>query len=96
MAYYHHEVYKKEHSVLHFIPKIRHSLCTALFLPPTTKSIKSDKMETERKSASQHSKNLFFINIKSFSIKEVNLSTKGHRHILKGQSKNEKLLKKLL
>ena len=24
----------------------------------------------------------------------MNLSTKGHRHILKGQSKNEKLLKK--
>ena len=28
------------------------------------------------------------------AIKEVNLSTKGYRHILKGQSKNEKLLKK--
>ena len=51
-------------------------------------------METERKSASEHSKTLFFVNIKNISIKEVNLSTKGHRHILKGQSKNEKLLKK--
>ena len=39
-------------------------------------------------------KNSFLVNIKSISIKEVNLSTKGHRHILKGQSKNEKLLKK--
>ena len=50
-------------------------------------------METESKSASQHSKTLFFINIKSISVKEVNLSTKGHRHILKDQSKNKKLLK---
>ena len=51
-------------------------------------------METGSKSASKHSKTLFFVNIKSISIKEVNLSTKGHRHILKGQSKNVKLLKK--
>ena len=41
-------------------------------------------------------KNSFFVNLKSISIKEGNLSTKGHRHILKGLSKNEKLLKKLL
>ena len=40
-------------------------------------------------------KNSFFINIKSISIKEVKLSTKGHMHILIGQSKNEKLLKNL-
>ena len=81
-------------SVLHLIRKIRdqHSSCTALFLTPISNSIKSDKMETESKSASQHS-NLFFVNIKSISTKEVNLSTKRHRHILKGQSKNESLLK---
>ena len=85
-------------SVLHLIRKIRdqHSSCTALFLTPISNSIKSDKMETGSKSASHHSKNLFFVNIKSVSTKEVNLSTKRHRHILKGQSKNEKLLKKLL
>ena len=77
-----------------FIPKTRHSLCTALFLTLTTNSIKSDKLETESKSASEHSKTLFSINIKRISIKGVNLSTKGHRHILKGQSTNEKLLKK--
>ena len=75
-------------------PMTRHTLCTALFLTLTTNSIKSGKMETGSKSASKHSKTLFFVNIKSISIKEVNLSTKGHRHILKGQSKNEKLLKK--
>ena len=57
--------------------------------------MKSGKMEKEWKSASEHSKTLS-VNIKSISIKEVNLSTKGHRHILNGQSKNEKLLKKLL
>ena len=57
---------------------------------------RSNKMETESKSASHHSKNLFFVNVKSVSTKEVNLSTKRHRHILKGQSKNDKLLKKLL
>ena len=96
MAYYHQEVYKNEHSVLHFIPKIRYSLSTALFLTPTTNSIKSDKMETKSKSASKHSKNPFFVNIKRISIKEVNLSTKGHKHNLKGQTKNEKLFKKLL
>ena len=85
-------------SVLHLIRKIRdqHSSCTALFLTPISNSIKSDKMETESKSASHHSKNLFFVNIKSVSTKEVNLSTKRHRHILKGQSKNEKLLKTIL
>ena len=77
-----------------FIPKTRHSLCTALFLTLTTNSIKSHKMEAESKSASEHSKILFFINTKIISIKEVNLSTKGHRHILKSQSTNEKLLKK--
>ena len=66
------------------------------FLTPISNSIKSDKMETERKSASQHSKIFFFVNIKSISTKEVNLSTKRHRHILKGLSKNEKLLKILL
>ena len=37
-------------------------------------------------------KKSFFVNIKSISIEEVNLSTKRHRHILKGQSKNDKLL----
>ena len=85
-------------SVLHLIRKIRdqHSSCTALFLTPISNSIKSDKMETESKSTSHHSKNLFFVNIKSVSTKEVNLLTKRHRHILKGQSKNKKLLKKLL
>ena len=36
----------------------------------------------------------FFVNIKTTSIKEVNQSAKGLRHILKDQSKNEKLLKK--
>ena len=79
-------------SVLHMIRKIRdqHSSCTALFLTPISNSIKSDKMETESKSASHHSKKNFFVNIKSVSTKEVNLSTKRHRHILKGQSKNEK------
>ena len=77
-----------------FIPKTRHSLWTALFLTLTTNSIKSHKMEAESKSASEHSKTLFFINTKIISIKEVNLSTKGHRHILKSQSTNEKLLKK--
>ena len=45
-------------------------------------------METESKSASDPSKT-FLINIKSISIKEVKLSTKGHMHILIGQSKNE-------
>ena len=35
-----------------------------------------------------------FVNIKTTSIKEVNQSAKGLRHILKDQSKNEKLLKK--
>ena len=95
MAYYHQEVYKNEHSVLHFISKIRHSLSTALFLTPTTNSIKSeDKMETKSKSASKHSNNPFFVNIKRISIKEVNLSTKEHKHNLKGQSKNAKLFKK--
>ena len=79
----------------HFIPKIGYSLCAALFLTPTTNSINSDKIETESKSASEHSKNLFFVNFKSISIKEADLSTKGHRHILKSQSKNEKLLKNL-
>ena len=85
-------------SVLHLIRKIRdqHSSCTALFLTPISNSIKSYKMETESKSASHHSKNLFFVNIKSVSTKDVNLSTKRHRHILKGQSKNEKLLKTIL
>ena len=39
-------------------------------------------------------KKSFFVNIMTNAIKEVNLSTKGYRHILKGQSKNEKLLKK--
>ena len=67
-------------------------------LTPISNSIKWDKMETESKSASQHSKIFFFVNIKikSISTKEVNLSTKQHSHILKGLSKNEKLLKKLL
>ena len=89
MAYYHQEVYKNEHSVLNFIPKIRNSLWTALFMTPTPKSIKSDKMEMQSKSASQHKKKkYFFVNTKSIPIKEKNLSTKGHRHILKGQSKN--------
>ena len=37
-------------------------------------------METENKSALEHSKTLFFINIKSISIKEVNLSTKGQAY----------------
>ena len=81
---------------IHFIPKTRHSLCTALFLTPSTNSIKSGKMETESESASEHSKAFFFVNIKGISIKKVNLSIKGYRHILKGQLKNEKLLKKLL
>ena len=45
---------------IYFIPKNRYSLCTALFLTPTTNSIKSSKMETESKSASEHSKSLFF------------------------------------
>ena len=78
-------------SVLHLIRKIRdqHSSCTALFLTPISNSIKSDKMETESKSASHHSKNIFFVNVRSVSTKEVNLSTKRHRHILKGQSKSE-------
>ena len=49
-------------------------------------------MGTESKSASEPSKT-FLINIKSISIKEVKLSTKGHMHILIGQSKNEKLSK---
>ena len=75
------------HGLYISFPMTRHSLCTALFMTPTTNSIKSGKMETESKSASEHSKTLFFVNIKSISIKEVNLSTKGHRHILKGQSK---------
>ena len=80
-------------SVLDLIPKIRdqHSSCTALFLTPTSNSIESDKMETESKSTSQHSRHLFLINIKNISIKEVNLSTKRHRYILKVQSINEKL-----
>ena len=52
-------------------------------------------METESKSASEHSKTLFFVNVNSICIEEVNLSTKGHRSVKKGQSKNEKLLKKL-
>ena len=81
---------------IHFIPQTRHSLCTALFLTPTTISIKSGKMETESKSVSELSRTLFFVNIKSISIKVVNLPTKGRRHILKGQSKNEKLFKKLV
>ena len=81
---------------IHFIPKATHSLCTALFLTPVTNSIKSDKIERERKSASEHSKTLFFVNIKSMSIKQVNLSTKRHRPILKGQSKIENLLKNIL
>ena len=51
-------------------------------------------METESKSASENSKTHFFVNIYSISIKVVNLSTKEHRHTLKGQSKNEKLLEK--
>ena len=79
---------------IHFIPKTRNSLRTALFLTRTTNSIKSEKMETESKSASEHSKTFFFVNIKSISIKVVNLSTKEHRHTLKDQSKNEKLLEK--
>ena len=45
--------------------------------------MENGQMETESKSASEHSKTLFFVNIKNISIKEVNLSTKGHRHILK-------------
>ena len=45
---------------IYFIPKNRYSLCTALFLTPTTNRIKSSKMETESKSASEHSKSLFF------------------------------------
>ena len=53
-------------------------------------------METKSKSVSKHSKIIFVKNIESISIKEVNVSTKGQRHILKGQSKNEKLFKKLL
>ena len=65
-------------------------------LTPICNSIKSDKMEAESKWASQHSKIFFFVNIKTISTKEVNLSTKLHMHILKGLSKNEKLLKKLL
>ena len=44
---------------IYFIPKNRYSLCTALFLTPTTNSIKSSKMETESKSASEHSKTFF-------------------------------------
>ena len=59
-------------------------------------SIKSGKMETEGESAPEHSKAFFFVNIKGISIKKVNLSIKEYRHILKGQLKNEKLLKKLL
>ena len=59
-------------------------------------SIKSGKMETESESAPEHSKAFFFVNIKGISIKKVNLSIKEYRHILKGQLKNEKLLKKLL
>ena len=87
MAYYLEEVYKNEHSVLQLIPKIRdqYSSCTVLFLTPASNSIKSAKMETKSKSASQHSKKFFFVNIKSISIKEENLSTKRHKHILKGQ-----------
>ena len=98
MAYCLKEVYKNEHSVLQLIPEIRdqYSSCTVFFLTPASNSIKSAKMERKSKSASQHSKNLFFVNIKSISTKEVNLSTKPHRHVLKGQSENEKLLKKLL
>ena len=70
-----------------FIHKTTLSLCTDLFVTSITNSIKSGKMETESKSASQHSETFFFENIKSISVKEVNLSTKGHRHILKVQSK---------
>ena len=39
-------------------------------------SIKSGQMETESKSAFEHSKTLFFVNSKNISIKELNLSTK--------------------
>ena len=87
MAYYLEEVYKNEHSVLQLIPKIRdqYSSCAALFLTPASNSIKSAKMETESKSASQHSNILFFVNIKSISLKEENLSTKRHKHVLKGR-----------
>ena len=80
---------------IHFIPKTRHSLCTALFLALTTNSIVRQN-GNRKQIASEHSKTLLFINIRTISIKEVNLSTKGHMHILKGQSKNQKLLKKLL
>ena len=84
-------------SVLHLIRKIRdqHSSCTALFMTPISHSIKSDKMETESKSASHHSKNIFFVNIKIVSTKEVNLSTKRHRHIPRSVKKWE-IIKKLL
>ena len=67
-----------------------------LFLTPTSNSIKLSNMATKSKSVSKHSKILFVKNIESISIKEVNLSTKGQRHILKSLSKNEKLFKKLL
>ena len=78
-------------SVLHLIRKIRdqHSSCTALFMTPISHSIKSDKMETESKSASHHSKNIFLVNIKIVSTKEVNLSTKRHRHIPRSVKKWE-------
>ena len=81
---------------IYSVPKTRHSSCTALFLTPTTNNITSGKMEIEIKPASEHSKTPFFVNIKNISSKEVNLSTKGDRHILKGQSKNENLFKRLL
>ena len=61
-------------------------------LTPISNSIKSDKMEAESKSASQHSKIFFFVNIKTISTKEVNLSTKLHMNILKGLSKTLKFL----
>ena len=79
---------------IHFIPKTRHSLCTALFWlrPPTASSQAKWKQKANQLPSIQ--KLFFLVNIKGISIKKVNLSIKGYRHILKGQLKNEKLLKK--
>ena len=81
---------------IYSVPKTRHSSCTAFFLTPTANNITSGKMEIEIKPTSEHSKTPFFVNIKNISSKEVNLSTKGDMHILRSQSKNENLFKRLL
>ena len=98
MAYYHQEVYKNEHSVLHLIGKIRdqHSSGNALLSDSNLQQHQVRQNGSRKQISFAAFKNLFFVNIKTISTKEVNLSTKLHMNILKGLSKNEKLLKKLL